>query len=361
MGAGDNIQGRYQLGGNATVYPADAKLCGDTLTVAIDGGDKPLSRTAREGWDFGADIPGLPVEVRFSDGAVFTPTDADFRWPRQGRRRGWLTSIERNVPAVVAAALLTPLLFWWVVAIGMPAVAVHTVALIPERIPQEMGQQTLVILDRLYLDPTALDSRQQQQVQQVWDRALAALRINPSDYRLQFRASPQFGANALALPDGTVIVTDELVRRLDQTSDALLAVLLHEIGHVENRHSLKLVAQSVAVSLFFAVFLGDIEGAGELILGAGSSLMTNVFSREMETEADEFAFSSLEQLQISPAVFATALESIAGPGDGDQPAGQDNRQDTLVDYLSSHPATAERIHRARRRAMPAGDQGVDGP
>ncbi len=361
MGAGNNVRGHYQQGGNASVYPADARLYGDTLTITIDGDDQSLSRTARAGWHFGADIPGLPVELRFADGAVFTPTDAAFRWSHPGRRGSWLTSIERNAPAVVAAALLVPLLMWWVVAIGMPAVAVRTVAFIPERIPQEMGHQALVILDRLYLDPTELDSRQQQQVRRVWDRALVALHLDSLNYRLQFRASAQFGANALALPDGTVIVTDELVRRLDQNSDALLAVLLHEIGHVENRHSLKLVAQSVAVSLFFAVFLGDIEGAGELILGAGSSLMQNAFSREMESEADEFAFSSLEHLQISPAVFAIALETIVGPAGDDQRNNRGDGSGTLADYLSSHPAIADRISRARQRAIPAGGQGVDEP
>jgi len=43
-------------------------------------------------------------------------------------------------------------------------------------------------------------------------------------FRLELRASPLLGANALALPDGTIVVTDELTR-LSQRDEELLAVL----------------------------------------------------------------------------------------------------------------------------------------
>src|SRR5437764_1298137 len=63
--------------------------------------------------------------------------------------------------------------------------------------------------------------------------------------RLLVRNSEQLGANALALPDGTIVVTDWMVRlvqtrdnRLDDAGkDQLAAVLAHEVGHIEHRHT----------------------------------------------------------------------------------------------------------------------------
>jgi len=200
--------------------------------------------------------------------------------------------------------------------------------------------------------------------------ALQELELDPSRYQLLFRASDSIGANAFALPNGTVIVTDELVELLDEKPQAMLSILLHEIGHVEHRHSLKLVGRSLSTSIVFAVFLGDIEGMGELLLGAGSSLLSSAFSREMETEADEYSFDKLEQLGISPAVFADAMEALQSLSfevkdesqfqPGEEFGGADSEpQDAPPEveegfsgpgkYLNSHPATKERIKAARKR------------
>ncbi|MEJ2445529.1 MAG: DUF898 family protein [Exilibacterium sp.] len=171
------------------------------------------------------------------------------------------------------------------------------------------------------------------------------------------------------------IVTDDLVKLLEQNPDAILSVLLHEIGHVEHQHSLKLVAQSMATSVFF----GDIEGAGEIIIGAGSSLLQNAFSRDMEAEADEFAFSRLIELGISPAVFADALQALihatnrAGssavgaqskePEQAETPSQSEGKstgtsaednEPTLLEYLSTHPLSRDRIETARERVAAAG-------
>ena len=69
------------------------------------------------------------------------------------------------------------------------------------------------------------------------DRLMAALRPfarRPFPYRA-FRAGPLGGPNALALPGGVILVSDELL--IDLGSEAeLLAVLAHEIGHIELGH-----------------------------------------------------------------------------------------------------------------------------
>ncbi len=309
-----------------------------------------LNREVQSGYSLGPVIPGLPVEINFHDGAIFTPDDPAFRWPEMAKGKTLLSRLETNWWIVAAAVVLTPLMVWWTVAKGMPAAAAYSVAFIPASVPDEMGRETLIILDKWFLEPTALDDTSRQALADRWQGAIHQLGLSPDRYKLEYRASEKFGANALALPDGTVIVTDELVKRLKDNPEAIVAVMLHEIGHVEHQHSLKLVAQSVATGLFFAVFFGDIEGAGELVIGAGSTLLQSAFSREMETEADHYAFEKLEALNISPAAFADAMIAIVASEKSESEEAPPSDTATWTDYLSTHPATAERIKAARKRA-----------
>ncbi|OYU72188.1 MAG: hypothetical protein CFE45_40815, partial [Burkholderiales bacterium PBB5] len=47
-------------------------------------------------------------------------------------------------------------------------------------------------------------------------------------------------ANALALPGGTLIVTDAMVRLLADRPDVLVGVFGHELGHLQHRHGMRL-------------------------------------------------------------------------------------------------------------------------
>jgi Zn-dependent protease with chaperone function len=182
------------------------------------------------------------------------------------------------------------------------------------------------------------------------------------------------GANAMALPDGSIIVTDDIVTLMEQDPNALIAVLLHEIGHVEHQHSLKMVAQTTATTMLFAMMFGDINGAGELILGAGTGLLQTAFSRDMEREADEFSHQNLPKFDISPAAFADAMTLLVNShsaafastddedGTDEESSGEKNNSEIAnslnhwLQYLSTHPDTQERIDTAR-----SAEAGKDAP
>jgi len=66
---------------------------------------------------------------------------------------------------------------------------------------------------------------------------------------LEFRVvSSPIGANAFALPGGSVIITDKLIKLANL--EQLRAVLYHEIGHVKLNHGLKMIIEQAGVSLF---------------------------------------------------------------------------------------------------------------
>lgn len=124
-------------------------------------------------------------------------------------------------------------------------------------------------------------------------------------------------------------------------------MLLHEIGHVEGQHSVRLIAQSLGAALVFGILFGDPEGIADLLLGSGSVMLQSAFSRDMEREADQFAVEQLKVLGKSPSAFADAMSALLNERSTD-----DHGTSTLLKYLSTHPDTRERIEQARQHDTP---------
>jgi Zn-dependent protease with chaperone function len=290
----------------------------------------------------GIDLPGLAVEVQFDDGSYFVPDDVTLRLNAKGRV-ALATRLEQHKVAILLSVLLVPLTLWWLITAGLPKFAAALVPHLPEAVSETIDSQSMVMLDKTMLDASALPEQQQQQLRQQWLAALAQLpQAKKINANIQFRQAKGMGANAFALPAGTIVFTDELVTLLEKNPDALLAVFLHEVGHVQHQHGLKLLAQSTATTMLLALLFNDLEGLSEVLLGSGSSLIQAAFSREMESEADLFATTSLLQLGKSGEAFADAMTAIS------QQSGAASME-KWTQYLSSHPLSAERIEQAKKQ------------
>jgi len=75
------------------------------------------------------------------------------------------------------------------------------------------------------------------------------------------------------------------------------------------------------------------------------------YSREFESEADEFAFALLKQRGISPENFAEIMLRMAQQD-------QKSKSKQPPGFLSSHPLTQDRIERAREAARKVDSQGA---
>ena len=144
------------------------------------------------------------------------------------------------------------------------------------------------------------------------------------------------GANAVALPNGTVIATDELVN-VAKTDQQVLAVLAHEIGHVHHRHGLRMALESSTVLLLMSAYLGDVTQLTNLSAALPGVYAQAHYSRDNETEADTFARRYMDQAGIPHHDFADILRTLQKQFGPDPNHG--------LQYLSSHPPTTERIHR----------------
>ena len=206
------------------------------------------------------------------------------------------------------------------------------------------------MLDRGLFRPSGLPQWRQDEVQVLFGGILLAMGQDGRDYRLVFRESPALGANALALPGGTVVVTDDFMALLDQDQQ-LLAVLAHEIGHIRHRHALRQILQNSSVGLLIATLTGDLFSASSMAAALPTMLIDAKFSRDMEREADDVAIDYLQQEGIPLQHFATILEQLQLSVAGSMPA--QNHKPAALDYLSSHPATAERLARLKQAATKA--------
>jgi Zn-dependent protease with chaperone function len=215
---------------------------------------------------------------------------------------------------------------------GIPILARHIADAVPPRMAYDLGRGTLQVLDRTVLKPSELDQERKQQLTSEF--AAMAKHYPNLPLTLSFRRG--VGPNAFALPDGSVVVTDELVK-LSQNDEEVLAVLAHEIGHVHHRHSLRMALESSTVVLLVGTYLGDVTQLTTLSASLPGVYAQAHYSREHETEADTFALHYLDQNGIPHHRFADILRALQKSVGADA--------DSSMQYLASHPPTTERIQR----------------
>lgn len=229
---------------------------------------------------------------------------------------------------------------------GLPWIAKIAAERIPDKATFAMDRHFLESLDGGWMQPTKLSDEQKARIQKRFDRLRTAAAL--PQHTLVFRRSPEVGANAFALPGGTVVVTDELVE-LAENDEEVLAVLAHELGHVQERHPLRQLLQSSAVGLAMAWYLGDVSS---LLAAAPTMLLETNYSRDFERRADRYAAATLRLNGIAPTRLADILEKLEAAHDTGGGTGKDKKEQStgIFRFLSTHPETGERIREIRREA-----------
>jgi Zn-dependent protease with chaperone function len=262
------------------------------------------------------------------------------RLPQHSVTEGAVAWLEQRVAVAVASVVLIVALLAGGYRYGLPAAAQQVAAKIPLETEQRLGEQALVWLDHSdWFQPSGLGQDTQDRIRWKLEELYAELPY-AQHYRLEFRQAEYIGANAFALPGGTLVITDAMVK-LAESDEEVLAILAHEIGHVELRHVMRHVLQDSAVAVAAAAITGDAATLSVAVAGLPSVLAQAEYSRDFESEADDFAFRLLRKHGMSPEAFASVMERIEGDCECDPGA---------LDFLSTHPITGERIERARAAA-----------
>jgi Zn-dependent protease with chaperone function len=236
--------------------------------------------------------------------------------------------LESNLRYVAATLLVTISLYYVGFVYGIPKVASMIAFTFPPSLQETMDNQSLDLLKKTYLSNTNLALQRRQQIQAAMERFCAYNAC--SDFHLLFFNAPLLGPNAFALAGNTVVMTDQLVETA-QNDTEITAVFAHEMGHLKERHTLRMMLQGMGSALFLVLITGDSSRLGDIALGIPAFLLQQGYSREMENDADAFALQSLKQANIPPRAFADILLRI------------DQNAQESASWLSTHPSTKERI------------------
>ena len=202
-------------------------------------------------------------------------------------------------------------------------------------------QRVLAAYGGAYEDP-----KLQALLTRVANRLVAASERPQVTYKVTILNSP--AVNAFALPTGQLYVTRGLLGLANDSSE-LASVVSHEIAHVIARHADTREEQARRAELVNNVVndvLSDPED-GAMAL-ARSKLALASFSRAQEFEADGIGVGIAARSGYDPFGAARFLTSMGRNADFRSVGhSRDNRP---LDFLSSHPATPERVKSARNSA-----------
>ncbi|NVN85759.1 MAG: M48 family metalloprotease [Rhodopseudomonas sp.] len=190
------------------------------------------------------------------------------------------------------------------------------------------------------------DPRLEELITKTVDRLVAASERPDLAYRVTILNSG--AVNAFALPTGQLYVTRGLIALASDTSE-LSSVLSHEMAHVLAKHASIREDQARQAAIVTRVMtdMGNDPDLSALAL-AKSKLTMASFSRQQEFEADGIGVGISARAQFDPygaARFLTAMERNAA-----MKAGRGSGDPRSQDFLSSHPATPERVQNAQANA-----------
>ncbi len=337
------LVGKWFDGCTSNSTPAIMTLSGDGSWQVIGLDDKILIQS---GVSFKPTVsPRLantPRYLYFTNDESFETDDNDgvdkaLPLLQQGHWSLKLHVLESRLSYVLLAVVIFIGLGFAGVKYGVPAVSYHVAQKIPQSILSTASNQTLVFFDKMFFSPSELEEKQEKRIRKFIQPAIddhPELTID-----IVFRKGGKVKANAFALPDGRIVITDELVELIEKDEE-LLAIVYHEIGHVVHKHGIRRLLQNSILSFALLSLTGDASGVSEVFLGLPVLLTELGYSRKFEFEADRYALEYLQAHDISPKHFSNILLRFSKTAEDDE---RESSNQKWLHYFSTHPATEERV------------------
>ncbi|BAL27280.1 M48 family metallopeptidase [Azoarcus sp. KH32C] len=338
------LEGRFFDGKSSRSHRASLLVENGHARIEAQSGEDLLAPVALKCIDIASRVGNTPRFLRFPDGASFETEDNDAVDQLAAHRApasGLVHRLESKLRYVLVGLALTVAFVWGSVQWGVPALAKVAAFALPAEVNSHADRMVLDILDRHAFKASRLPEEEQQRLLAAFAPLLTAVPQDPP-VRILFRdATDTIGANALALPAGTIVVTDQLVH-LARHDDEIVAVLAHEIGHIRYRHAMRGSIQASFMGLIATLVVGDVSSVSSAITALPLMLTELGYSRDFEREADQHAVDVLHRLGIGPQRFADILQRL------------DRSKDEKAGYLSTHPSTPERV-----QAILSGSSGMN--
>ncbi|HVT44606.1 MAG TPA: M48 family metallopeptidase [Thermoanaerobaculia bacterium] len=168
-------------------------------------------------------------------------------------------------------------------------------------------------------------------------------------YRFELHVLDDPSVNAFALPGGQLAINRGLLMEAEN-GEEIAGVLAHEMAHVTEQHSLRQIVGTIGLFALVQALFGDTSGLVAVVADGGARLATLGFSRDAEREADRVGVETLRRADIDPSgmiAFFRKLRSIEEGGVAGEVSGK-------LAFLSTHPATSERIAQLEQMILASG-------
>ncbi|WP_333664781.1 M48 family metallopeptidase [Acinetobacter guillouiae] len=271
--------------------------------------------------------------------------------------------LERSPSLIVFSIIFVVAFVFALVKWGVPAASHYVAFQLPENSLNKLGDEAEKYVLNNWTNPSHLAQGQKDQISKQYLNTIA----EGKPAKLVFREGGRLGANAVALPNNTIIITDELIE-MAHSDQEILGVLAHEQGHLVERHSLQQGLTSLGLSVLYIAMTGD---SSDLLTSLPAAMIGANYSRKFEAEADMYALKLMDRKGIEVSHFANFLQRLGDetaleekPKQAGKTAEADKKADPnkkqpqnestekessleIFDALSSHPATEERVKMVR--------------
>ncbi|NIT13047.1 MAG: M48 family metalloprotease, partial [Candidatus Dadabacteria bacterium] len=169
-----------------------------------------------------------------------------------------------------------------------------------------------------------------EKIDHIKDKLVSTLDNTGYEYRVTILDSPV--VNAFALPGGDFVIFNGLIKKSTRPEE-LAGVMAHEIQHIEQRHTTKLLVKDKLFEFILTSGEGSSQGV-ESTLQIARVLGGLAYRRAEESAADAQGLKMLIEAQIDPngmKDFFKIMEAEYG------------KMPALFKYISTHPDVGERI------------------
>jgi len=350
------INGKWYAKGSSAQSDASLDITGDSFTLTVK---ERIKYTALlHTLNVSSRLGNVTRKIILEDGSVFSTQDndaVDLAFKKQPQGKKIIHTLESKMSWVLVALIITLIsgfsFFKW----GIPWTSKKIAHALPHASNQLIASNTLDFFDKYIFDKSQISAEQMQKIRMHFHSQVAPLGASHDEikYTLHFRLWKDANLsipNAFALPSGDIILTDRFVQ-LCETQEEMDAVLLHEMGHIVHRHTLETVIESTFITVTVMMIAGDSNGLADMGVGLGSLLVSSSYSRGHEAEADRYAFEQMLLAKMDPIAFSNIMNRMSSyiqvPSVSKREQEKESQGDVL-DYISSHPSTKQRVEIARQ-------------
>jgi Zn-dependent protease with chaperone function len=334
----NKVQVTFYDGQLSKPFQATLQALNDESVVVIYGHEQPFKKRVYAYSDMmliGA-LGKLNPVIELSDDARLEFNGALPEWFNLNTKKTFhmLWKLEKTPSLIIFSIVFVASLVFATIKWGVPTAAHYIAHQLPETTLKRLGDESEQYVYQL-TDESELSDQRQKQIIQQYHTLLAGK--NPA--KIVFRKGGELGANALAIPNNTIVVTDELVELVEDDRE-IIGVLAHEQGHLDLKHSLQQTVSGLGFSVLWMVITGD---SSNLLTTLPAAAIGAKYSRDFESEADQYALEQMYKQKIPTIYFAQFLERLS---EDDEES--DTENNAVMGMLQSHPATKERVEAVKK-------------